>query len=292
MTLRGDLRLENGLGFLRDQEGSEMEKERRRSGKDARGERGRRGGQTAQSAKGIKWVSRDLREPVDDAASRFMSGLCASSQVVCVSDCLAGSGLLGRTSAEGGPSGVSGKSRGWEVRVTTFGRELRGPGRLAQSGVQPGSLLSPKPTALCSRMEPFSCVTDTWPNLQELPSPGLESCSQKLLSVPGRRLAEGECVQGRRGAGQGRGLCSSLVFAISDPLKACSSWVSAQMLVTGASLRSLSLTLLLGHLFRTLMYVPSSSRNHVIQAPCLGQTLSFTAAPAPHNNPATCSRPE
>lgn len=162
MTLRVNLHLENGLGFLRDQEGSETEKERRRRGKDVRGKRGRRSGQTAQSAKGIKRVSGDLREPMDDAASCLVSDLCASSQVVCVSDWLAGSGLLGRTSAEGVPSKVSGESRSWEVRVTTLnGRELRGPGSLVQSGVQPGSLLSPKPTALCSRMEPFSCVTKT-----------------------------------------------------------------------------------------------------------------------------------
>lgn len=135
VTLRVDLHLENGLGFLREQEGSETEKERRRGGKDVRGERGRRGGQTAQSAKGIKWVSGDLREPVDDAASRFVSGLCASSQLVCVSDWLAGSDLLVGPLQKGGPSEVSGESRGWEVRVTTFGTQLRGPGSLAQSGV-------------------------------------------------------------------------------------------------------------------------------------------------------------
>lgn len=83
----------------------------------------------------------------------------------------------------------------------------------AHSGVQPGKLLSPKSSPLCSRTAMIFCVTETH-----------RDGAEPLEHPP---LRWGVAV----GLG-GQACCCSTGLAISDSPKACFSWVSAQTQVT------------------------------------------------------------
>ena len=138
------------------------------------------------------------------------------------------SGLLSRTFAEGAWRVAKGESKGRRSGQET-GRELQGPRSLG--AVRGAAYRLPAPVADSYAFKDgavFLCGEGAHGSTHRSSAPrtgiGVRGCCPSL--------GEDWHRQGRGVWGRGGGPHSSLALAISDPPKVCSSWVSAETLVT------------------------------------------------------------